>query len=38
MIVLLAEAEPVRKPVSPPKNSPPIEKKKYVAASPRRVG
>lgn len=37
-IVRLAEALPVRRPVSPPKKRPPVPKKKYVATSPRVVG
>ena len=38
VIVRLAEALPVRTPVSPPKKRPPALKKKYVAMSPRVVG
>ena len=37
-MVRLAEALPVRRPVSPPKKRPPVPKKKYVATSPSVVG
>ena len=36
--VLFAEYDPVSRPVSPPRNKPPAEKKKYVAMSPSVVG
>lgn len=38
MIVRDALAVPVMRPSSPPRNKPPTEKRKYVAASPHREG
>jgi hypothetical protein len=37
-MLLAANVEPLSKPNSPPKKSPPPAKKKYVAKSPRVVG
>jgi len=38
MMVRLAAAVPVRNPVSPPRNRPPVAKAAYVSASPQPVG